>query len=346
MQRASKRRDYKNILVVRFSSLGDIVLTTPVLDGLRRVLPPDTEISYLLKEEFAPLLKNHPSRCKIIPLSETVRADSTAFMDFVERLKERRFDLIVDLQGNGRSYVVRRRLNMDFLKIKKHTLRRIGVVKFKIGAKRLPNIRDRFFGTLKGIGIRSVEPILPRLGYTEEEVVAARKKFIGKIPDRPLAVVHPGAKWPLKEWGRDRFEKLVESLVIEGFTVAVFDDNISEAPHISKLSGTSIREMIALIASADVFVGNDSGPLHIAESVRTPAVGIFGPTSEALGYSSRWPGSKIVGVDMRCRPCSLYGRGKCRTGGHECMEKLSIEAVLNAVIEQFRWGRSNERNVK
>jgi len=341
MRRASRRREYKNILVVRFSSLGDIVLTTPVLDALRRRFP-NADLSFLLKEDFAKLLLGHPSGCEVISLPEAVRADSRAFVGFVDGLKKRHFDLVVDLQGNGRSFVVRNRLDTDFVKIKKHSILRIAIVKLKVGARRLPNIRKRFLEPLRRIGISSEEPPVVRLGFTDDELIAVRERFLRSIDNsRPFAVVHPGSKWPLKEWGSKRFESLAEALVAQGFTVGVFGSASVEKANIVHLPKTTIREMIALIAISDVFIGNDSGPLHVAEAVGTPSVGIFGPTSEALGYSSQWRGAAVVGVELKCRPCSLYGRGKCSTGGHECMENITVEMVLEAALKQYRWGVKN-----
>ncbi|MCK5833466.1 glycosyltransferase family 9 protein [bacterium] len=339
MFHASKKKRYENILIVRFSSLGDIVLTTPVLEALRANFP-KARLTYFLKEDFASILENHTSRCEIITLPEQVRKDSKAYLDFVDSLSKKRFDLIVDLQANGRSYVLRNRLNIPFLKVKKHTLRRISIVKFKVGASGLPNVRDRFLNTLKRIGI-SGSSNTTSLMVTEEELNQVRSKFFKNNDNKPIAVIHPGAKWDLKKWGGEKFARLAEMLTDRGFTVASFE----EVPYKNFicLYGTTIREMMGCIASADVFIGNDSGPLHIAEALGIPSVGIFGPTHESLGYSSDWAGMKIVGLDIKCRPCSLYGNGRCKPQNRECMDALSPDIVFDAVLGIFNWGRGNEK---
>ncbi len=328
MRLAQKNREYQNILVVRFSSLGDIVLTTPVLEGLRRRFP-NANISYLAKAEYTPLLADHPSKCLAIGLSEEIRGDSKKYLDLIESLSKQAFDLVVDLQANGRSMVLRKRLGADYLLVKKRTLRRIMIVKFKIGAKGLPNIRDRFFEPLSRLGIPLISRPTTSLHIEEGELREARARFNLDRIERPLALIHSGARWPLKQWGEAKFDALAKMLLKNGFSVAFIGTSRIEGA--VSIEGTNLRELVACISLADIFIGNDSGPLHIAEAIGTPSVGIFGPTHEVLGYSSDRPDSRIIGLDLKCRPCSLYGGGHCRTGGRECMEKLTPEAVFEEV---------------
>jgi len=335
MRRASENITYERILVVRFSSLGDIVLTTPALDGLRAKFP-DSRIFYLVKEEFAPILQNHTSGCEIIDMPADAREDSRRFVEFVEALAKGKFDLVVDLQGNARSFVLRRKIDADYVKVKKHTLRRMAIVRWKLGARGLPNIRDRFFRALRPLGITPETRGHPSLDLTEQEIRAAVKKFFGGKVKKPLAIIHPGAKWPLKEWGEDKFARLINLLIENDFNVASFGE--ASYNNTIPLHDTTIRELMACIALGDIFIGNDSGPLHIAEALGVPSLGIFGPTHEMLGYASDGEGAEIIGLDLKCRPCSLYGGGRCKTGNRECMENLSPEAVFERAQEVYRRG--------
>lgn len=333
MSKASASADYAKILVARFSSLGDIVLTTPVLLALRERYP-EAQIDFLLKEQYLPLLQNHPSHCGLIPLSEELRKDSGAYLNFCDGLRDKGYGLVVDLQGNGRSYVLRKRIYRDWVKVGKQTLKRILLVKFGIGRKKYPDVRRRFLKPLRDLGIDDrIIPARAILAVEEDEISMARKKFFGdKSTDDSLVAIHPGSKWALKEWGLEKFIRLAMQLLEEGSNILWFGEPFGGASeNITFAENTTLRELMALISISDVFIGNDSGPLHIAEGLGTPAVGIFGPTHPALGYSPNNPDSIVLGVDLKCRPCTLYGNGKCKHQTRLCMDGITVEASKEAV---------------
>lgn len=313
--------------------MGDIVLTTPVLMALRKRYP-SAQIDYLVKEQFLPLLENHPSGCGLIPLTESLRGDSKAYLDFCDELRDKGYDLVVDLQANGRSYVLRKRIFRDYVRIDKRTLKRILLVKLGWGRKGRPDIRRRFLEPLTLLGIDVVkESSRAILRVDDSEIARVKEKFFKETHlDPPPIAIHPGAKWELKEWGAEKYQQLAERLVAKGHRVLWFGGPLGfEHDKITFAKETSIRELMALIASSAVFVGNDSGPLHIAEGVGTPSVGIFGPTHPSLGYSPNHEGSLVLGVDIKCRPCTLYGNGKCKLDKKICMENISVDEVLAAV---------------
>ncbi len=334
MSRVSASADYAKILVARFSSLGDIVLTTPVLMALRDRYP-KAQIDYLLKEQYLPLLQNHPSNCGLIPLSEELRNDSGAYLKFCDSLRDKGYNLVVDLQGNGRSYVLRKRIYRDWVKVGKQTLKRILLVKFGIGRNKYPDIRRRFLKPLRDLGINDRKvPAKSILAVEESEIVMARKKFFVNDfkKNGSLVAIHTGSKWALKEWGLEKFIRLAIELLEDGTRVIWFGEPFDGASaEITFAKNTTLRELMALISISDVFVGNDSGPLHIAEGVGTPAVGIFGPTHPALGYSPDNPNSIVLGVDLKCRPCTLYGKSKCKHETRLCMDGIAVETVKEAV---------------
>jgi len=287
------------------------------------------------------LLEQHPSQCNIIPLPDSIRADSKAFVEFCDGLRENNYDLVVDLQGNARSWVVRRRIAKDYVKIRKETLRRLALIKLGVGKRRCSDIRRRFLRPLCRVGIdfRKDDDFPPtQLGYTGEELDAAREKFLSNFSDadlKHLVAIHPGSKWPLKQWSIEKFAQLIRELPKRGYKLLLLGEEFEIEPdnNIAYAFRTSLRELIALIASSAAFIGNDSGPLHIAEAVRTPAVGIFGPTHPALGYAPTGPGAKVLGVELKCRPCTLYGDNRCRLPEQLCMERISVDMVADAVDE-------------
>lgn len=334
MRKASPDVNYKKILVVRFSSLGDIVLTTPVLMALRRRYP-NAQIDYLLKEQYRPLLLNHPSGCGIITLSEELRSDSKAYLEFCDNLRTKNYDLIVDLQRNGRSYVLRKRVFRDSVVINKRTLKRLLLIKFGLGKDRYPDVRRRFLKTIKRLGVDYLkEPPRAVLRVDKDEIDAAKDKYLtGWDTNDRLIAIHPGSRWEMKKWGDDKFVKLAKDLIIKGYNVLALGEPLDLiSDNYVFAEETSLRELMALISLSDVFVGNDSGPLHIAEGLGTPAVGIFGPTHPSLGYAPRNDDSIVMGVELKCRPCTLYGSGKCNLDRQLCMERIDTGDVLEAVV--------------
>ncbi|RKZ27810.1 D-glycero-beta-D-manno-heptose-1,7-bisphosphate 7-phosphatase, partial [bacterium] len=119
-----------------------------------------------------------------------------------------------------------------------------------------------------------------------------------------------------------------------GYSVLVLGKPIEyRNPGVVFAGDTTLRELIALIKLSRVFVGNDSGPLHISGAVGTPSVGIFGPTHPSLGYAPDSPNSRIIGAELPCRPCTLYGKGRCRLGSRLCMTLIEPDEVADAVEE-------------
>lgn len=336
MPSESKSDDIKRILVIRFSSLGDIVLTTPVLSALRDKFL-SAQIDFLLKEQHASLLENHPARIEIIKLPEDVRSNARKFIEFAEGLKKNNYDLVVDLQGNARSMVLRRRLGARSVKVNKDTLSRLLLVKFKIGKNKIPDVRKRFLGALKKLGIG--QTVIPRtsLLVTPEEYLTIDKKYLDGIDKGELVAIHPGARWELKEWGRRKYSALAKMLIDNGFSVVFFDAQCEDDPkeNIVYIKDCSLREMMALIGRSRAFIGNDSGPLHIAVALKIPAIGIFGPTHRSLGYAPSYNEATIIEMELGCRPCTLYGAGSCRKNNRICMENIDPKVIFDAVIEKF-----------
>jgi len=339
MTRPGSKISFNRILVIRFSSLGDIVLTTPVLSALRENFP-DAQIDFLLKEPYTSLLANHQSKCNTVMLPDSVRENDMDFYRFSKELAEKEYDFIIDLQANFRSLVVSRAIGAPVSKVDKNTLRRLALVKFKIGHDLYPDVKRKFFDTLSRIGIRGNIPPT-NLHLIEDEIDKARTKFLGSLsPERKVIAIHPGSKWELKEWGRKKFRNLAKKLDELGFNVVYFESKIKlGSSNIVEVRDTSLRELMAILSICDVFVGNDSGPLHISGALGTPVVGVFGPTHSSLGYAPRNDKAIVVESDLNCRPCTLYGKGKCKFTTQKCMENISVEKVLRAIIKLVEYER-------
>ncbi len=149
-----------------------------------------------------------------------------------------------------------------------------------------------------------------------------------------MAAIHPYAKHPLKEWGKQRFETLAEILVQNGFS-ALFIDEGTAADGIFFTGRVSLETLVGILAKVSLFFGNDSGPTHIAAALGTPTVAIFGPTHPCLGFVPRGKYATYLHSGIKCSPCTLHGEGKCRFGSPKCFEQIAPESVAEAGLKIY-----------
>jgi len=163
----------------------------------------------------------------------------------------------------------------------------------------------------------------------------------GLTPDHSFAVVHPGAKWPPKRWSAERFRDLAQRLQASGLDVILVGDTgdrqllqvvaggLTPSPHV--LAGDlGIGSVGVLIQRARLFVGNDSGLMHLASAVGTPVLGLFGPTYPDRTGPLNSAGKGVV-KPIACRPCRLYfTRDRCERGHNYCMDLIEVDEVWEA----------------
>jgi ADP-heptose:LPS heptosyltransferase len=200
--------------------------------------------------------------------------------------------------------------------------------------------------SLRAIGV-PVVPSRTEIFLTRGEREAGRK-IIADLAGatvkemRSAAGIHPGATWPAKRWLPERFAGLADRLVERGATVFLTagvrdEETVAAVQRSAKhpypvLSGLPLRELAAVIASCDVYVTNDAGPMHIAAAAGTPTIGIFGPGEENIWFPySREDGHCALRKDVPCHPCHLDFCNRTGTGFMECMKLLSESEVLREV---------------
>jgi heptosyltransferase-2 len=335
------------VIFIRFSSLGDVILTLPALRGLR-VAYPRARISYLTKSAYAPLLEGSPDIERVISLEDLPGRGSLA--GIARFCRRERFDLVVDLHGNLRSRVTSLFLRAPVkLRYRKEAMMRrlwaSGWMRGKM-TRGTGGVVDRYLDTIRPLGVEG-EGLLPEIPVSVEAQEQAKAFLRGRGVRAPekMAVIFPGAKWPNKCWPATGFAALGRWLASEpGFEVVLAGDegdreqvevvkrNLSrEAAEICGCTG--LRELAAILSLAKVVVGNDSGPGHLAAAVGTPVVTIFGPTSEAFGFSPRGKRVRTVSRSLECRPCSIHGGRRCPRGRRSCLDDISPGEVMQAVRE-------------
>lgn len=345
----------RRILIIKPSSLGDIVHTLPVLALLRETWP-QAHIAWLVGSAFAPLLDGHPLLDEVIVFdrrrfgrllqSRRILAD---FGRFVWQLRRRRFDLVIDLQGLVRS---------GFLAWASGAPRRVGFARARelaplFYSQRVACPPDATHAVDKNLHL--AKALCPRLGVggvasfplgLRHEELAAARRLLADSAGRPLdtfIVLLPGARWESKRWPADRFAALIDRVHAEGLPPVVLaggpdDRTLAEqiasacaAPATNLVGRTTLRELSALLALSALVICQDSGPMHIAAALNKPLVALFGPTNPSrTGPHS--PAARVVALPLDCAPCY---RRQCPLGHHACLKRLEVDAVLAALRE--RW---------
>jgi heptosyltransferase-2 len=333
----------KRAILVRFSSLGDVVLTLPAALSLKAAYPA-AEILFLTKAAYRPLLEGQAGIDRVVTLEEAGPG-----LKALRRLCRGlgRFDLALDLHRTLRSGACLRALDAEhrFAYRKDALLRRLWAAGWMRGrmAGEQPHVVDRYLEPLRRFGIapaHTVPQIVVRAAQSEQ----ARALLLAagvRDPER-VAVVVPGARWPNKRWSPASFAAVAVALrETEGLEPVVVGDASDRevAQAVSALipggapqlaGGTGLPELAALLQLARVVVANDSGPAHLAAAVGAPVVALFGPTHEAFGFAPRGARVRVVSRALDCRPCTVHGGRRCPRGERACLDGIAPAQVLAA----------------
>lgn len=341
-------------LIVRFSSVGDIVLSTPLVRLLRRRFP-ECQIDYVTRAEYADLLRANPYLTTLIQFP----AGGT-FQDLARlraRIRAARYDLILDIHDSLRSRYLTLGAGRVY-RIRKRKIPRWILVHWKA------DVYHRFGGAIDALG-RYLETAAP-LGIADdgegteifvpadtEQRVADLLAGAGLRPGAPWIGVCPSARHATKQWPARRFAEagaaMVRgagaSIVLFGSAAetercrAVSDEIRAAAPGapVVDLSGRlTLLESASALGRCDVVLTNDSGLMHIAAARKRKIVALFGSTTRQLGFFPP-PGQSIVveNAGLACRPCSHIGRPACPLGHFRCMEDTPASRVVEALHRQL-----------
>ena len=318
------------ILIIKPSSLGDVIHALPAVNLIRR-RHPYAEISWLINDTLVSLLKNSPVIDELIPFPRQQFGRLTQFpkfCDFLDGLRIHEFDLVVDLQGLFRSGLMAWATNAP---------RRVGLSDAREGAQlfyteivktRRLHAVHRYLLTSRYLDCESGPVEFPLGSSAEDELVV--EKLLPK--SRPLIAVNPSARWGTKLWGADNFAALLDRLPADQI---VLTGSASEAGEVEKigrgrcnLAGkTDLAQLAELYRHCALLITNDSGPMHLAAAVGTPVVAIFGPTDPNLTgpYGKR---HIVIRSGISCSPCL---KPYCaHVPQMECMDLVSVEQVLAA----------------
>ncbi|MBI1803731.1 MAG: lipopolysaccharide heptosyltransferase II [Ignavibacteria bacterium] len=340
-------RTFTKILIVRFSSLGDIILASPLIRILRAAYP-HAQIDFLVKSEYADILKPNPHLSSVIELKTAERDELRTLK---RQLRANRYDLILDLHNNLRSRYVRlfsrtRRVRV----VRKRAIARFFLVKRKWNFYRDDtSVADRYLETVKSFGLRNdgkgLEVFVP------EEVTASASAIVSKCQlgryTRILGMV-PTARHYTKRWPQERFVEFgIQYAKAQRSKVLLFGSkdeveycgDIAQmvnaelgSPAVESLAGKlTLLETAAVFDRCDVVVTNDTGLMHLAAARKRKIVAVFGSTVRELGFFPYGTESIVVEKQgLSCRPCTHIGLRECPRKHFLCMKGIEAQQVLAA----------------
>jgi lipopolysaccharide heptosyltransferase II len=336
-------------LIIRLSSIGDIILASPLIRLIQKENP-QAQVDFLVKSEYADLVRYNPHLRHVIEFDSRGRVAELRALR--RKIREERYDAVIDIQGNTRSCFLRSGVSSTVLKVNKRRLARFLLVNFKWNVYRsVPGVPIRYLETIRSLGIVDDRGGLEVFVPEETSVrVWDRLSKAGIKGDGHVVGLCPGAKHATKRWPRDRFEQLAVALVKEddakvllfggeddrGLCALIEQRVIQETgkqSRVVKYAGDlSLLETASAMDACDTIVANDSGLLHLAAARKRRVVAIFGPTVKEFGFFPCATENRVVErPDLYCRPCTHIGGKLCPEGHFRCMKEITMEDVLNAV---------------
>ena len=319
------------ILVVRFSSIGDIVLTTPILRGLKEQIK-DVEIHYLTKKAFLPILKHNPRIDKIFTIDKNID-------EVITDLKSEKYDFIVDLHNNLRTQTLKLKLRRPSKAFNKLNWQKWLLVKFKIN--RLPKLHivDRYFSTVASLNVKNDEKPCEYFIAKAEEV-DVEKSF--HVKPKEFVGIAIGAQFKTKKMPKKMLiqliSKLADPVVLLGgeMDTNLANEIIEALPNCSiknACGGFSLSESASIVKQCKRLITNDTGMMHIASCFAVPISSVWGNTVPDLGMYPYYPNNKdnysvheVKGLS--CRPCSKIGFQECPKKHFDCMMKQNVDEIV------------------
>jgi len=329
-----------NVLLVRFSSLGDVLLITPLIRAIRARHPAAT-LTALTRQAWAPLLSANPHLDQVVAVSP-----GQALVPLARALRSARYSHLLDLHGSVRTRVLRLLVpgpwtGYDHRRRARTTL----ICQHRDTYQDQVPVAERYFEAAGDLDVRPdrepadlyISPAaearagqwLARAGLDGEEIL------VGLVP----GATHATKRWPLRHW-----RSLAQSMRQQGLAIVVLGSaadrmiasEVAEAcgrPGAVAAGELDLQATGALLRRCRVAVAGDTGPMHIATAVRTPVIALFGPTVRQFGFFPYQARGTVMELPLSCRPCSSKGGSRCPDGHHRCLEDIAPAEVSARVME-------------
>ena len=321
------------ILVIRLSSLGDIILASPTVLNLK-IGYPQSRITFLTKHKYRHIVKMFGTVDEIVLLPKS--GNFTEQLSLLKSLEQQNFDIIVDLHSNFRSSLVRTVLTAG---------QKVVYPRNRSARQRIVQFKDFTAPDSNTHTIDKYNDCLLQLGLAAPAFRPVFQKSNERISAEHAAVlIAPGAAFKNKQWPVEKFAevaiklhhfhqaKIIWAATDKESTPDKLTEQISK-DNLRLLSNHPIAELASIISQATLTIANDSGIAHLSSAVGTPVISIFGPTHPALGFQPRGLLDNIVQAEVSCRPCSLHGKKICFQKEQYCFTRIEPLEVIEKAAE-------------
>jgi heptosyltransferase-2 len=365
-----ENKTIKKILIIKLCCVGDILFTTPAIRALRQGFP-KTHLAYLVGSWSKEIIEDNPHLDEIIVYDVPAHSSCRwrAFirtLDCLRELRKKKFDLAIVFHRTSFSSLfallggIPQRIGFDYAGRGRFLTHKV----IFDGSK---HEVDRHLDVVISLGLESAGQATEMKVMSKEESYASSLLWANGVraEDRIIAILagggkNPGVFMPTKRWHPTKFAQLADTMIKEYKAKIIFVGGPGDEEVVRKVvSGmknesvdlvgkTTFKQLAAVLKRCQLFIGGDSGPLHIAAAVGTPTIGIFGPLDPRL-VAPRGKNHIAVCKNISCSPCyrpdtglTIHDFSNCPKGTVECMEKITTEDVLAAVHQQME-GVDKER---
>ncbi len=346
LKKLPRMDNVKKALIIQTAFLGDVVLTLPLIQELKKLFP-QCLIDVMVIPKCAEILLNHPSIHEIIVYDK--RGNDSGIggvLKLGKFLRTRNYDV---------AFIPHRSLRSALLPMFGGIPMRIGfttgsgtlLYSHKIPYQKEHHEVDRNLALLQPFGYISQGKVLPSL-YPSGEDTGIVDRFLqkSKVTNKKRIAIAPGTVWNTKRWLPERFAELAQQLIAKDYSVVLIGgkedgelaeqirNTVNSSNLISAIGMFSILQSAELLRQCSVLVTNDSAPMHLAVSMRTSVVAIFGATIPQFGFAPIGEHDIVVETKgLKCRPCSIHGGNICPIKTFDCMNSITAENVLEQVLK-------------
>lgn len=316
----STKYNLKKILIIRLSSIGDVILTSH-LPRLLKNKESETELVdiYLLTSHgIAPLFQNEKN------YKDILQYDGKNIPVLKQAIKDIKFDVILDLQKNSISNKLVEEYDGDLRVVNKFRQQKLEMVYLKKFPESVVHVGDRYLDTCRDLIIDDGKGLQLAIA-TDKSENNTNGNIIGIAPE----AFHKTKRWP-----QDRFTKLIDLLINDGYEIRIFGKDEKTLANantdaVNLCGKLRLVETAEKINECDLFITNDTGLMHIASACGIPILAIFGSSVKELGFTPYRSEYELIEHDIWCRPCSHIGRSFCPLGHFKCMNEISVEMVYD-----------------
>ncbi len=334
--------DSPDILLVRFSAIGDLLLTTPLLRAIRK-RHPSARITFVTREEMADTLRHNPRIDRLVTWRREDPLSSLA-----SELREHPWTHRLDLHGSLRSRLLRQMVGGHWTGYSKHRVRRqlLITTRGKRGGD-LGAVAERYFQAAADLDV-SLDGG-PAEFYTTSQAEREADAFLtshGLGRQRRILAIAPGAahftkRWPPEYWSAliRRLRSTRDIVILGGPAERALGERLANEGGDAAASAAGLFSLVgsgALLRRAQTLVSGDTGLLHLATAVGVPVLGLYGPGIREFGFFPYRAPARVLEQQLNCRPCSSHGGPRCPEGHHRCLRDTTPGMVADALTEPIR----------